>query len=537
MTKNEFLAILKNPSSMLKEQTFDLEDVISDFPFFQAARVLYLKGLKNQNSFRYNQSLKTTAAYTTDRSILFKFITSQDFENPILKQEESNIIDELHTIDKNIIENISKEQEELVAEEYIDLEDQSKLEELFGLHQIVSHKENDVESENKVIENEFTDNFFIENTTEETSDETKLKEEVLEESNANNDFFAQSFTEEKAKEEELDEYDEIANEFLKKIEAETHQAEFNDVEESLPQTQENEVNDFSISDFLTENPVEESEVEAVEYTFTELESEESEIEAVENALPELKSEESIEESIEIPQDRESEVHRILSDPDYVFIDSKKEEIITSSSEDAEMTTESDTFEDTVVSEEFSANIEDEKEIIAEETSTEKDEIIFELLPNEIFTQTFEEETPPTVVEEIKLEMNEDFSPPVQFHRNDTRSFGEWLKLSSFKPIDRSLKPEKKETIEQKMEIIDEFISKNPKIEPIKDKISSEVQKTQDIDNEEVMTETLARVYVLQRKYADAIRAYEILSLKFPEKSSFFATQIKQIEILRKNNIN
>ena len=35
------------------------------------------KGLKNKESFKYNQELKTTAAYTTDRSILFDFITSE----------------------------------------------------------------------------------------------------------------------------------------------------------------------------------------------------------------------------------------------------------------------------------------------------------------------------------------------------------------------------------------------------------------------------------------------------------------------------
>jgi hypothetical protein len=50
-----------------------------------------------------------------------------------------------------------------------------------------------------------------------------------------------------------------------------------------------------------------------------------------------------------------------------------------------------------------------------------------------------------------------------------------------------------------------------------------------------MTETLARVYLEQHKYDKAIQAYEILILKYPEKSSFFADRITDIQILQQNN--
>jgi hypothetical protein len=49
-----------------------------------------------------------------------------------------------------------------------------------------------------------------------------------------------------------------------------------------------------------------------------------------------------------------------------------------------------------------------------------------------------------------------------------------------------------------------------------------------------MTETLARVYIEQKKYNNAIKAYRILSLKYPEKSGFFANRIKAIKILQRN---
>ena len=40
-----------------------------------------------------------------------------------------------------------------------------------------------------------------------------------------------------------------------------------------------------------------------------------------------------------------------------------------------------------------------------------------------------------------------------------------------------------------------------------------------------MTETLAELYVKQLKYKEALKAYKVLCLKYPEKISLFADQI------------
>ena len=55
------------------------------------------------------------------------------------------------------------------------------------------------------------------------------------------------------------------------------------------------------------------------------------------------------------------------------------------------------------------------------------------------------------------------------------------------------------------------------------------------EDDEMITETLANIYLQQKKYDKAIHAFEKLSLKYPEKSIYFANRIKETEGLR--NIN
>ena len=82
-------------------------------------------------------------------------------------------------------------------------------------------------------------------------------------------------------------------------------------------------------------------------------------------------------------------------------------------------------------------------------------------------------------------------------------------------------------------LIDRFIAENPKIFPSEGKPSEvDIKQSLKLDKKELMTETLARVYLEQGKYKKAIQAYRILSLKYPKKSSFFADQIKAVEKLR-----
>ena len=79
MNVTDYTSLINKPDAISEVQTDALGNVLNEFPYFQSARALRLKGLHNQNSFKYNYALKVTAAHTTDRSVLFDFITSENF--------------------------------------------------------------------------------------------------------------------------------------------------------------------------------------------------------------------------------------------------------------------------------------------------------------------------------------------------------------------------------------------------------------------------------------------------------------------------
>ncbi|MBQ0788453.1 MAG: hypothetical protein KBT69_13210 [Oceanihabitans sp.] len=130
--------------------------------------------------------------------------------------------------------------------------------------------------------------------------------------------------------------------------------------------------------------------------------------------------------------------------------------------------------------------------------------------------------------------------PLEFENTETHSFNEWLKLAKFNPIQREEEQEETEEIkserEKKFDLIEKFITKNPKLKPKKTaKANINIAEAQMIQPEALMTETLARIYVEQKNYKKALQSYKILSLKYPEKSGYFADQIKAVKQLQEQN--
>ena len=114
------------------------------------------------------------------------------------------------------------------------------------------------------------------------------------------------------------------------------------------------------------------------------------------------------------------------------------------------------------------------------------------------------------------------------------SFTEWISISqnkSFNNIEFS-----KNTND--WNIIDSFLNNDPKISQIEKstpKSMIDLASENIFSDEELMTETLAKIFIKQEKYDKALQAFKILSLKYPEKNALFALQISQIKSLINKN--
>lgn len=92
-----------------------------------------------------------------------------------------------------------------------------------------------------------------------------------------------------------------------------------------------------------------------------------------------------------------------------------------------------------------------------------------------------------------------------------------------------------QTVEFKLEsktddVIERFLSTQPVMRPPEEKqISTENKARKSAEDEgDLVSETLALIYLTQKHFDKAISVYEKLSLKFPEKKTYFASLIQKI---------
>lgn len=123
------------------------------------------------------------------------------------------------------------------------------------------------------------------------------------------------------------------------------------------------------------------------------------------------------------------------------------------------------------------------------------------------------------------------------------SFTAWLqKVEDEKETKVEKAPEKIDALDESIQaqayeatllktaaVIEEISKKEEKKKPEIKINMDELAKKSASPQEGNITETLAKIFVMQKKYAKAIEAYEFLSLKYPEKSIFFAPKIENLK--------
>lgn len=137
----------------------------------------------------------------------------------------------------------------------------------------------------------------------------------------------------------------------------------------------------------------------------------------------------------------------------------------------------------------------------------------------------------------------------QVSEKDNCGFSDWLDYMDKQPSMPNKKAEvpkddrRKNTRSRSLDLIESFLSSDKAESIIPRSVTNSVPHTEaqqktdtqheetqlNADNDDILTETLARIYIKQGQFDKAINIFRKLGLKYPEKSSYFASRINELE--------
>ena len=115
MTCAELYELMENPSKLSDKSLSELKQIVSDFPYFHVARMLYLKNLAMLDDIRLDVELKRMAIHIPDRMKLFLLLDNDEqnihASDTVKKDDKFSIIENFLLSNKND-ENINELQYE-----------------------------------------------------------------------------------------------------------------------------------------------------------------------------------------------------------------------------------------------------------------------------------------------------------------------------------------------------------------------------------------------------------------------------------------
>jgi hypothetical protein len=529
---------MSNPDVLTGGDGALLAELLKDFPYFQTAHLLYAKSLHNQNSIHYNNQLKITATYATDRKILYRLITNKFIPEPAIQKVDETVAEIKATTAEIVQIPVKKEEEKRVIVPATDpvKEIPQKAEEL------------------KVVNAEALKNIEIESiaTSVEKSETTETKAErkepvlenvsiiPLEQSSSVEEInvVKDSTTLAEKVEVSITEQQTVAKEMeleaaVDSIEKSVDEAVEQDQKAGTLVEQKGAVEHIVIEDKNADHvAVEQQQAVVAEITTAEMVVNTSEEDIIVGALETGSATDSPAEKLDVAE----EIAVVTETSEEIGTDQKanSEEKAVDAKISAVNSPEKDTAVDAL-----------EKEYLAEAAiaDTELKLNRGEYTVEDYFGQESEQESAEANFVLNTPAANQEFSIKenggIDFSANQPHSFTDWLKhasVSSEKDQETEIPAKKAEQNAEKLstsDLIDKFLKEEPKISRPKAEFYNPVNKAKQsvADDITFVSETLAKILVLQGNYAKALQAYENLRLKYPEKRLYFAAQIKNLRKL------
>lgn len=90
MKATDLYRLMESPALLTEDTLQQLKQIVDEFPYFQIARMLYLKNLAVLNDIRFGAELKKMAIYVPDRRKLFTLIEGERFGLQLQSAKEEN---------------------------------------------------------------------------------------------------------------------------------------------------------------------------------------------------------------------------------------------------------------------------------------------------------------------------------------------------------------------------------------------------------------------------------------------------------------
>lgn len=486
MTAAEIARLIEHPEQCGLKDVSDLEALAQKYPYAQSFPILLLQTLGRNKDLRFEEALSKNAYKVSDRMHLYYLINGESEILPA-KEEETSISIEPTPVEtvSEIVLSESEEKIESILDAAIDATDLAEEPEIDGL-------------EEQIIE--------IQETKDATANEIESIRESIEIS-AENDLEDFRFLEV----EEMN-FEPVRIEFEE--DTETLTKEIEETEEIVHSELEIDANELS--------------------PLSELEPKETEIELADAEVAVPFEDEKVSNIVEIQNFEEDE-------PIGASLDEKEE---ISENKD-EILREEDRFDPTIHLEE--TLMEEELEIIQPSSfEIESKAIDFGMIissenavENEITSNAISEGFATAFEKEEKVQEEQNVAQILSdFEKEEAqgkRTFTDWLKASA------TTHSEEYQVKQQRTEeIVSKFLQDEPKITRISkteesEKKAAEFFKVSKIAKASLsekaipVSVTLAQIFEAQGNFTRAIESYEQLILLNPEKKSFFANQIKELQ--------